>query len=336
MVDHADSHRSTQPVDTTERPEGAVSSRRPIRIFTIAISALACFPTVIALFARQHWCADLFSHFPLQYFLILLPVCLLAIIRRSLPAITICSAALLWNGWQVASCYVPPQSISTAEQTLKVMSVNLLTSNHDHQDVQALIDSEQPDVILLIELSPAWQHFFAQQQADYPHQRFHSRTDAFGIGVLCKTPAATSDAFEIHSGGPQSINLDIPLDRQSLRIIATHTLPPVGRIPSIRRNTHLSRLIYREELTAQHLIVAGDLNVSPWSPHFRDLLTATGLRDSRQGFGNHATWPSRLGSFGIPIDHVLVSPTVAVKNRYVRQVPGSDHQAVFVEVGIVP
>ena len=82
------------------------------------------------------------------------------------------------------------------------------------------------------------------------------------------------------------------------------------------------------------MIVAGDLNLTPWSPFFREFVDRSGLRDSRRGFGVQATWPSRLGMAGIPMDHVLVSQDGSVIDRRVGPSFGSDHRPVIVDLAI--
>ena len=82
-------------------------------------------------------------------------------------------------------------------------------------------------------------------------------------------------------------------------------------------------------------LLCADLNSTPWSPYFTDLLSGTGLLNGRQGFGVLATWNAlwpRMAA--IPIDHCLVSPNVAVRGlRYGPRV-GSDHLPLIMDVAI--
>jgi endonuclease/exonuclease/phosphatase (EEP) superfamily protein YafD len=79
-------------------------------------------------------------------------------------------------------------------------------------------------------------------------------------------------------------------------------------------------------------LVMGDLNTTSWSPHFRDLLAATGLVDSRRGRGMQPTWTAFRGLVRLPLDHVLVSPDITVTARRVGPPIGSDHLPVIVEL----
>ena len=81
------------------------------------------------------------------------------------------------------------------------------------------------------------------------------------------------------------------------------------------------------------VILLADLNTTSWSATFQALTTRAGLRDSRLGFGVQPTWPARLPGLRIPIDHCLVSPEVQVHDRRVEENAGSDHFAIYVDIG---
>jgi endonuclease/exonuclease/phosphatase (EEP) superfamily protein YafD len=76
----------------------------------------------------------------------------------------------------------------------------------------------------------------------------------------------------------------------------------------------------------------GDLNATPFSPRFKNLLIDCGLRDSSLGFGITRTWHSEIPLLGLPIDHILVSRDLAVISREVGPKVGSDHRPVMVRV----
>lgn len=67
---------------------------------------------------------------------------------------------------------------------------------------------------------------------------------------------------------------------------------------------------------------------------FGRLLEATGLRDSRRGFGRQPTFTTAqpIAGLEIAIDHVLVSDSVRVLDRRIVALEGSDHKSVVVRV----
>ncbi len=79
-------------------------------------------------------------------------------------------------------------------------------------------------------------------------------------------------------------------------------------------------------------IVFGDLNTTPWSPSFRDLLRSGDLGDSLEGFGVQVTWPESNPLVRIPIDHALLGPALAATDRGTGPAFGSQHRSLHVTV----
>jgi endonuclease/exonuclease/phosphatase (EEP) superfamily protein YafD len=82
-------------------------------------------------------------------------------------------------------------------------------------------------------------------------------------------------------------------------------------------------------------IVMGDLNMSMWSPYFRQFIQATGMKSSRQGFGVQPSWPADSPLLQIPIDHCLVSKDdiLLIHNRIGKDI-GSDHYPLIADLSL--
>ncbi|HUG19157.1 MAG TPA: endonuclease/exonuclease/phosphatase family protein, partial [Planctomycetaceae bacterium] len=88
----------------------------------------------------------------------------------------------------------------------------------------------------------------------------------------------------------------------------------------------IGELMNEVETNSGPVIVAGDLNVSPWSPYFSKLTASGRLRDLRKGRGLINTWPAHNFCTRTPIDHVLPSSEVAVHSlETLPEACGSDH-----------
>lgn len=82
------------------------------------------------------------------------------------------------------------------------------------------------------------------------------------------------------------------------------------------------------------VIIAGDLNCTPWSGHMRDLLDRNQLASARNGFGWNPSWPVNRPFLSIPIDHVLVREDIGVSRFTTTESVGSDHSPVVVDLAI--
>jgi Endonuclease/Exonuclease/phosphatase family len=72
---------------------------------------------------------------------------------------------------------------------------------------------------------------------------------------------------------------------RTLVVAGVHSSSPLPSEDSDSRNRELDHIVELTSDPGQPLIVAGDFNATPWSPHFRDLLAATGLRNAADGHG---------------------------------------------------
>ena len=135
-----------------------------------------------------------------------------------------------------------------------------------------------------------------------------------------------------------SIDALVLVGDKRVRLIGTHPYPPINAKVCRLRNAHMQRLAesIAKETGATKTIVAGDFNMTPWSPHFVDFLSASQLEDSAKGRGVMPTWYALpLFSFGVPIDHICVSEGIHIEDRGVGPDLGSDHRAVWVDVRII-
>lgn len=105
-----------------------------------------------------------------------------------------------------------------------------------------------------------------------------------------------------------------------------------------KRNRQFGELAALVQAVAEtNVVVCGDFNDTPWSPSFKQFRGDTRLRDARDGFGYQASWPSKLGLVGIPIDHVMASDTIAVVGCETRfTTADSDHAMVTTVFQIPP
>ena len=171
-------------------------------------------------------------------------------------------------------------------------------------------------------------------EARYPVRLQLPHEDNFGIGVYSRLPMVDWQPLEAFDADLRGVQARLNVDGRTFTLVAVHAAPPIGGEASRFRNRQLRQLARLAVATNGPLVLAGDLNTSPWSPHFADLLQESRLRDSRRGFGIEPTWPSFLWPMRTPIDHCLVSPTVRIIDRQVGPATGSDHLPIVVDFAV--
>jgi hypothetical protein len=82
------------------------------------------------------------------------------------------------------------------------------------------------------------------------------------------------------------------------------------------------------------LVLAGDLNTSPWSNAFRKLRATTGLAPASILMPTWPAWPLALPQ--VALDHILVSGELAVAAAGTGPAVGSDHLPVWAQIDRPP
>jgi endonuclease/exonuclease/phosphatase (EEP) superfamily protein YafD len=78
------------------------------------------------------------------------------------------------------------------------------------------------------------------------------------------------------------------------------------------------------------LVLAGDLNTSPWSQSFRAVRVATGLVPAGTLTPSWPAWPLALPQ--VALDHIFVSQELAVAASGIGPAVGSDHLPVWAKL----
>jgi len=321
----------TAPTANPDRPTQSVNLLNVVTPFAAAGTTIAATLTFAAFAARYHWRLEQACHFRVQYFwsLLLAAVVLRAAKRPRIAALAL--IASLTNLAVIAPIYWPTQSPNNTGPKLRVISFNLLRDNPEHAAVTQFLRHEQADIVLLMEVTPEWATVIETLGDVYPHQKIVSRSDAFGIALISRHAWDECQAIDIGADDLPTLVAYFRVDEAPFIFIATHPLPPGSRTTAQERNFQLAALGRFARQASAATILVGDLNITDFSPYFGDLLRVSGFRDSRQGRGVQASWGPLVG-VEIPIDHCLVSPTIAVRNRHIGPHLGSDHRPVVVDL----
>lgn len=235
--------------------------------------------------------------------------------------------AFLGRGGQVASSSKP----------LTILLANVLTSNKKYQRVRQLVRSNDPDIFAVLEVSETWMNELSSLKEKLPHVVSCPRGDNFGIALFSRIPFEESEIVEIGEAGLPTAIARVRFEDTPLTVIATHPLPPTRQAIARHRNRQLKELAEYVRSVKGPVIVMGDLNTTPYSPHFKKLLCESGLRDSRRGRGIQPSWRADIPWFlRIPLDHILHSSEITVHDRRLGPNIGSDHLPVIVEFSLPP
>jgi len=207
-----------------------------------------------------------------------------------------------------------------------------MTSNSSADDLIGEIRKNNPDLVLLLETNQRWVSKLADIEEEFKYSVIEVREDNFGIALYSKLPIDNGVIQYYGDAEVPSISAQLKSKNGKFTFIGTHPLPPINQAYYHSRNRQLLELAEEASLSKNPVVIAGDLNVSMWSSHYKVLETRGGLRNTRIGRGVGATWPSTVSWFGIPIDHVLVSEQFVIQDFKVGKNTGSDHLPISVNL----
>jgi endonuclease/exonuclease/phosphatase (EEP) superfamily protein YafD len=228
----------------------------------------------------------------------------------------------------------PAEAATFGPPPVRLLAWNVNSANRQFGELDRLLRAHDPDVVVVLEVDPAWQRHLEGALAGYPHRQIEARDDNFGLAFFSRTPAFQLRTEHLGAAGLPSIAAELDVDGRRLALLATHPLPPAGGLRTQYRDEQLQAIAEWVRRQDQPVVVVGDLNISPWSPVFTDFLDASGLRNSAEGRGLQGTWPAFFPPLLIPIDHFLHDTGVLVAERAVVRARGSDHRPLVVTFGL--
>lgn len=301
--------------------------------------AAGCLVTLLAFLGRLWWPFELLSHFRWQYLIYLTIGTGVMAIARLWPGVALSAGFGLVNLVVVAPLFVPPAGntthLPTTTPTFRAILFNALYENPYPDQFVDFVQETQPDFIMLLEVAPNFIVLLDELDETYPHYYGQPHYSPAGIALLSRHPLDHAELITIAELGRSSLVATITLDGQPITLVGTHPSVPVGAEGARRRNIELAALGEWVATRPGQTLILADLNTTPWSPYFHDLLETGGLGNGRLGFGLNPTWPT-WHPIKIPIDHALTTPGLTVQNFRVGTAPGSDHYPIIVDFALAP
>lgn len=314
-------------------------SRIPLTlIWTLFILSGVC--TLAGFLGHYGLLFDLTSHFRIPYAWIQGAALLWFAFSRQWIPVMLTAAILTINLTQLLPYYWPTPLDATAQATgllehntkrIKVLNLNVNAYLRNDESVARVIRHYQPDVVTIIELTPRLYQRITPVLKQYPYQHYQLQEGPFGIGMFSRYPLEQKTVVRYRE--TPSLIARMLLNGEPVTLIATHPPPPLSPQMYQWRNDQLKWLARMRSRFENHIILVGDLNLTPWTRIFRDFSVALDLKDTQQGMGLQPSWPA-VGIPVIPIDHCLVSKNIQVLQRQLGPQIGSDHYPVFVELAI--
>jgi len=316
-------------------PEATRALLLPWHRTLAGLAVLALVPSWLSLAGGWFWFLDLFANFRWQYLIVSVLICALAAACRHRGLLALAGPTLLLNALLIGQLAWHPQ-VNAAELAddfaLRVVSLNVRTSNQDRQAVLDYLLQSDADVVVLLEVDQAWMEALAPLQASYPHQLSEPRSDNFGIALFSRAPWEKAAVIALGDAPRPSLEMRLVHQGRELVIIGTHPLPPGGSDWARSRDAQLSALADYVQKISVPVLVVGDFNATPWSAGMRRAMRGNlGFRSLAAAW--KPTWEVR-SIFAIPIDHALCTAPLVITSRSVGPDVGSDHRPLEIALAM--
>jgi endonuclease/exonuclease/phosphatase (EEP) superfamily protein YafD len=298
----------------------------------VVVTAVLAVATAAGFLDRVSWVFESATLFRFQYAVVLLVTGALALALRR-PRLALASVALaavniaVIAPWQDASV----AAASSGDRALRIVAFNVEAGNHRYDELGPLVARLRPDVLGLIELTPAWARAAEHASARVRPRRLVPQPGAYGMGLLSDLPPTTVRARRFPADGPTALVARFQIHALPVTFVLVHVHTPFAGSVHARE---LSALAAARPSLGSRLIVCGDFNTVPWSAQFEKFGHATGLNDVFRGAWRTHSWPSWSPVLGALIDHCLISDGLAVRARRFGPSIGSDHLPLVLDVSI--
>ncbi len=243
-------------------------------------------------------------------------------------------ALTAFNSVWIVPWYLP-HAQQGSENSIRVLTFNINMANTEWDAIANAVLSVKPDIATIIESSAESQTELSKRFTNLP---FVYRSTGAEITIFSRFPLISPQS-KIFNNGTVLLTA-VQIDQKTVQLIAVHPSVPVKPGLSKRRNAFLAEFTaYLQQQTQKSLIVLGDFNLTPWSPHYSQLVGKTGLHNTRLGFGVEPSWIeattyARYSTWltapvKIPIDHIFVSSDIKVHDCKTTKAANSDHRMLW-------
>lgn len=286
---------------------------------------------LLSLLGRSIWLFELLTHFRVHYVVVLALSGAAMFILREWRGGLIALAAAVLVAIPLFDYLRPVQSSQPAdgERVLRALSINAWFRNDDLTSLARYVETSGADVVVMQELSIPRAQELAPSLPSFPYAHLESAR-ATDTVVFSRWPITDATVSPLTADGTSAINLTVQWRDRPIHVMGVHLHWPLGPREAARRNGELAGIAALAQAQREPLVVLGDFNVTPWSPHFAHMLASGGLKDCSLGQGLLPTWPSQARFVGIRIDHCLASAHWRTVDAWTGPHVYSDHRPMGV------
>ncbi len=300
-----------------------------------SIGGLVLILTVAAFYGDSWWGFDLAANYRWH----LMWIALIAAIAYGLTARGIATAVFLAaavvNAWLIAPLWIGDQPAAAREDGIAVVHVDLSGDIATYEPALRWLFESRADLILIAGVTENQARPLVGNGSPYTILASPELAGSFGIVILGRdswqvTTTMTKDRQPVY-------RVSVPSESGMIDVVTAWGDLPTSQEAANALTYRLETIRDAVETASNPVVVVGAIGATRWSKGVRTLRTTTDLRDASEGFGYRATSPvSGLpvigGWIGLPIDIVLMQPTITPAQFDTGPDIGGDHLPLTVVV----
>ncbi|VVS96393.1 conserved membrane hypothetical protein [Sphingomonas aurantiaca] len=301
--------------------------------------------TLISLVHSDIWWVQALS-FPRIGALILIGIVMIGAVpvrgawRGALFIMLIASAALqLWRVYpytalapvEVAKARFPS---NTRDPTcFTVLGLNVYQHNRNYAATRAMIEREQPDILLLMETDQPWIDALTPTLSSYPARLLRPIDNTYGLVFASRLPVTFMRTENITDRDTPTVYARLSTrSGQPFDYVGLHPRPPLPGQDTTLRDRKIEHAALRIADNHVPAMAMGDFNDVAWSRTTQLFKQVGGYLDPRIGRGSYPTFPSSVAPIGWPLDQMFVSRSFTFRSLRVLEDVSSDHRPLAAEL----
>jgi endonuclease/exonuclease/phosphatase (EEP) superfamily protein YafD len=321
----------------------------PIYLFAPLVILLLCV-SLLSLSSKEIWWVRVHDFPRMQYFvsaillligeILFMDYANLSFWLLLLPTLFVIAFQLWWilPYTKFYSKEVCETSTLDSENSIKIMTANVLMTNRKAEKLIELIQNNNPDILVTLETDQWWETQLKPIEDDYPYRMSCPQENLYGMHVYSRYLLSESTTkFLVQDDIPSMHTLLTLPSGQNIRVHFLHPAPPspTENEESSKRDAELIMVAKSLADAELPIIVTGDLNDVAWSTTTRLFRKISKLLDPRIGRGMFNTFHADYWFMRWPLDHLFHSAHFTLYDIRRLSHFGSDHFALFTQLNFV-
>lgn len=257
--------------------------------------------------------------------LVFLPV-FYGLLFAAVSACFIYQAVLIYPYTRIAKTEVDLLQPTPQSDQISLISVNVLMENERHEDLIAIIEREDPDVLFLMETDEIWFDALQGVLARYPTIKTRIKDDHYGLIFATRLEVETYKLMTPSCDDTAALKAVLKTANGSVfNFIGLHPRPPVPGNDTIARDEQIKDAALMANSSARPTVCMGDFNDAAWSWTSRRFKKYGGFREPRIGRGLLSSFHAQYKFMRVPIDQLFVTESINLISFDRLEEFGSDH-----------